>query len=76
MNGRLKECLLLQDFRNKHLWRPVKSLETLQPYANPRISYPGIVSNFVSMHTMQLINLLDNTIYILSCFDVLPRNHI
>jgi hypothetical protein len=30
-----------QDFRNKHLWRPVKSLETLQPYANPRNSYPA-----------------------------------
>ncbi|CAA7038619.1 unnamed protein product [Microthlaspi erraticum] len=30
-----------QDFRNKHLWRPVKSLETLQPYANPRISFPA-----------------------------------
>ncbi|CAN6969038.1 unnamed protein product, partial [Brassica oleracea var. botrytis] len=29
-----------KDFRNKHLWRPVKALETLQPYANPRTSYP------------------------------------
>lgn len=30
-----------KDFRNKHLWRPVKALGTLQPYANPRNSYPG-----------------------------------
>ncbi|KAF2540521.1 hypothetical protein F2Q68_00033239 [Brassica cretica] len=37
-----------QDFRNKHLWRPVRSLETLQPYANPRNSYPGTACTVLS----------------------------
>ncbi|KAG2316231.1 hypothetical protein Bca52824_019353 [Brassica carinata] len=26
---------------SQHLWRPVKALETLQPYANPRTIYPA-----------------------------------
>lgn len=26
---------------NKKLWGPVKSLKSLQPYANPRSNYPG-----------------------------------
>ncbi|KAH7666716.1 GDP-fucose protein O-fucosyltransferase protein [Dioscorea alata] len=28
-------------FRNQNLWGPVKSLDTLQPFATPRNSYPG-----------------------------------
>ncbi|KAK3198116.1 hypothetical protein Dsin_021531 [Dipteronia sinensis] len=30
-----------QQSRNKKLWGDVKSLESLQPYANPRINYPA-----------------------------------
>lgn len=32
---------MLQGSRNKKLWGAVKSLESLQPYANPRTNYPG-----------------------------------
>ncbi|KAJ0977740.1 hypothetical protein J5N97_013214 [Dioscorea zingiberensis] len=28
-------------FRNRNLWGPVRSLDTLQPFATPRNSYPG-----------------------------------
>ncbi|XP_010524989.1 PREDICTED: uncharacterized protein LOC104802875 [Tarenaya hassleriana] len=31
----------IQSFTSKHLWRSVKSLETLQPYANSRNNYPA-----------------------------------
>ncbi|CAN1791078.1 Protein EMBRYO SAC DEVELOPMENT ARREST 30 [Linum perenne] len=31
--------------RNKKLWGPVKPLESLQPYANPRITYPAPSEN-------------------------------
>lgn len=33
--------MLLQGIRSKRLWGKVKSLEVLQPYANPRSKYPG-----------------------------------
>lgn len=30
-----------QNIPNKKLWEPVKPLQSLQPYANPRSNYPG-----------------------------------
>ncbi|KAF2306914.1 hypothetical protein GH714_022493 [Hevea brasiliensis] len=36
----LSEKQSVRYFRNKKLWGTVKSLESLQPYANPRSSYP------------------------------------
>ncbi|KAF2288202.1 hypothetical protein GH714_004964 [Hevea brasiliensis] len=40
----LSETQSVGYIRNKKLWGVVKSLESLQPYANPRSSYPGFNS--------------------------------
>jgi hypothetical protein len=39
--------LSMLQFRNKKIWGVVQSLELLQPYANPRSSYPG--NNYVPL---------------------------
>ncbi|CAN0913445.1 Protein EMBRYO SAC DEVELOPMENT ARREST 30 [Linum grandiflorum] len=43
--------------RNKKLWGPVKSLESLQPYANPRTTYPGGYISYGEQDFSMLINL-------------------